>query len=1073
LGVGALQSNTTGGSNSAMGVNALQTNTTGNANSALGVNALQFNLSGSNNTAMGASSLNANTTGSSNTSLGVSALQNNTIGGSNSAMGMNALQTNIGGVNNSALGVNALRYNTEGSNNAAVGVSALQNNTTGGNNTAIGRDAGLNVTTSFNVVAIGFSALSSVTTSGQNSTAVGAFALNLATVAGNTALGSEAGLTTTTGTSNIYLGHRAGDSTAASASNRLVAGSSDAAIVSVFIGNGETNGSPQAITYNATGGSGTNIGGAALTLAGGRNTGSGVGGAVVIQTTAVGASSATAGTLLNRFSILGDGGVLWTGIATASEPAVSTSNNGAIFFDATLQKFRVSQNGAAYVDLVGGGGTVTSVSVTTANGVSGSVATATTTPAITITLGAITPTSVASSGAVSGTTGTFSGAVAGSNLSGTNTGDQTITLTGNVTGSGTGSFATTIAASAVTLAMQANVATSTILGRVTAATGVVEALTGTQATTLLDSFTSALKGLAPASGGGTTNFLRADGTWVAPAGVPGGSDTQVQFNNAGAFGASANFAYTVSTGALGLSQAVSTSGSPTLLTLTGAAHTTLTASTEATDIHANLARTVQFATGDITSQRAVRVSAPTYSFVGASTITTAATFAISGSPGIGANATATNRYALWVEAGDSFFNGPLTCAQLSSTTLTEGRIPRVTTGGQITDTAFLTLSGNGTFVHSGSSNFTIGTGTTTIGGPTIITYASAVDLTLATTGTGTFNTAITFSSGGTSYWLQGLQGGTTGSKDWFLYDFVAGDTPIFVEDGAGGFISFARPTRVTNTTASTSTITGALTVAGGLGVAGQVSAATLLASGLTSGRVPFVAAGGLLTDGTGLLYSSGTLTAGDGSAASNLILNGAASVNKAIAFQAAGLTMWAIRISTASEDLAIRANDAAGAFIDSPISIVRAAGGAITFARPTTQATNWEQTGATTLSTGTGANSLNGDTTIPGGKTLTVASDTDATTILGRAVISSPTTDVAYFSHFDRANATSYAILQDSFGATYVNAGAGQTMRLRIANANGLSISATSGAFAAGLAVSVANTTASTSTITGALTVAG
>lgn len=52
----------------------------------------------------------------------------------------------------------------------------------------------------------------------------------------------------------------------------------------------------------------------------------------------------------------------------------------------------------------GGSGTVTSVSVTTANGVSGSVATATTTPAITLALGAITPASVAASGAVSGTT---------------------------------------------------------------------------------------------------------------------------------------------------------------------------------------------------------------------------------------------------------------------------------------------------------------------------------------------------------------------------------------------------------------------------------------------------------------------------------------------------------------------------------------------------------------------------------------------------------------------------------------------------------------------------------------------
>jgi hypothetical protein len=61
-----------------------------------------------------------------------------------------------------------------------------------------------------------------------------------------------------------------------------------------------------------------------------------------------------------------------------------------------------------------------------------------------------------------------------------------------------------------------NIATARILGRVTAGSGDIEELTGTQATTLLDTFTSSLKGLAPASGGGTTNFLRADGTWAAP-----------------------------------------------------------------------------------------------------------------------------------------------------------------------------------------------------------------------------------------------------------------------------------------------------------------------------------------------------------------------------------------------------------------------------------------------------------------------------------------------------------------------------------------------------------------------------
>ena len=66
---------------------------------------------------------------------------------------------------------------------------------------------------------------------------------------------------------------------------------------------------------------------------------------------------------------------------------------------------------------------------------------------------------------------------------------------------------------------QTSMTTARLLGRITAGTGVAEELTGTQTTTLLDTFTSALKGLAPASGGGTANFLRADGAWAAP---PGG-----------------------------------------------------------------------------------------------------------------------------------------------------------------------------------------------------------------------------------------------------------------------------------------------------------------------------------------------------------------------------------------------------------------------------------------------------------------------------------------------------------------------------------------------------------------------
>lgn len=119
-----------------------------------------------------------------------------------------------------------------------------------------------------------------------------------------------------------------------------------------------------------------------------------------------------------------------------------------------------------------------------------------------------------------------------SNLSGTNTGDQTITLTGNVTGSGTGSFATTIASNVVTNAMLAQVATATFKGRTTASTGNVEDLTATQATALLNDYvgatagTAGIKGLVPSSStANRNNFLKGDGTWATPTTAVWGSIT--------------------------------------------------------------------------------------------------------------------------------------------------------------------------------------------------------------------------------------------------------------------------------------------------------------------------------------------------------------------------------------------------------------------------------------------------------------------------------------------------------------------------------------------------------------------
>jgi hypothetical protein len=104
-------------------------------------------------------------------------------------------------------------------------------------------------------------------------------------------------------------------------------------------------------------------------------------------------------------------------------------------------------------------------------------------------------------------------------LTGTNSGDQTITLTGNVTGSGTGSFATTIAAGAVGLSQMANMATSSLIYRKTAGSGAPEVntlatlktdlgLTGTNSGDQTITLTGDV------TGSGTGSFTTAIGTGV-------------------------------------------------------------------------------------------------------------------------------------------------------------------------------------------------------------------------------------------------------------------------------------------------------------------------------------------------------------------------------------------------------------------------------------------------------------------------------------------------------------------------------------------------------------------------------
>jgi hypothetical protein len=94
----------------------------------------------------------------------------------------------------------------------------------------------------------------------------------------------------------------------------------------------------------------------------------------------------------------------------------------------------------------------------------------------------------------------------------------TVTTNANLTGPvrSVGN-ATSIADNVVTDAMLMQVPTQTIKGRISAGNGTVENLNGTQATSILNTFTSSAKGLVPASGGGTSTFLRADGVFSVPA----------------------------------------------------------------------------------------------------------------------------------------------------------------------------------------------------------------------------------------------------------------------------------------------------------------------------------------------------------------------------------------------------------------------------------------------------------------------------------------------------------------------------------------------------------------------------
>lgn len=148
-----------------------------------------------------------------------------------------------------------------------------------------------------------------------------------------------------------------------------------------------------------------------------------------------------------------------------------------------------------------------------------------------------------------------------------------------------------------------------------------------------------------------------------------------------------------------------TSGTTSALVFTGAADTGMTASTEIPKILFTLGSR-QWATGAITTQREVYITSPTYSFVGASTISTAYTLYVE-APTASTNATINSSYALGLSGSMAFVGGNASIVGSNAITIQSSAGSSIILNAGSTTSGGINVAGQGTqrmFLYTSSAS---------------------------------------------------------------------------------------------------------------------------------------------------------------------------------------------------------------------------------------------------------------------------------------------------------------------------------------------------------------------------------